>query len=133
MKRLFFAIPLVFTVASCGWYHQDKQSGNGGGQRDFSKATLSYSTVRDAVFIPYCTTCHSKARGDKGHVNLESYPNVFSLRAQIRAAVFSGDMPDDKTLPAAETQLLFAWIDAGAPEVSDIPVVKPTPTQPNPP
>lgn len=135
---LILSLPLGLTLSSCGYYHISKQKPESGIQ-NLSKATLSYDTVKAAVLKPYCLQCHSVAGGNRGRVNLESFENVVMLARSIRADVLSSAMPDDGPMPQQEIELIVAWIDAGTPLASDLPVPgqkadpTPEPTDPVPP
>ncbi|MBP6835553.1 MAG: hypothetical protein KA978_32510, partial [Deltaproteobacteria bacterium] len=73
-----------------------------------------------------CATCHRP--GESGPFSLVTYLDVARRRQQIRRVVTRGYMPpwkpvagsahfrDDRSLSAAERDLLLRWIGAGAPE-----------------
>lgn len=74
---------------------------------------IDWAYVSEKFFVPNCVRCH----GDAGDINLESYAAVKPNLDAIRAAVLvKKRMPPRKTLPAESTDILKAWLDAGAPE-----------------
>jgi uncharacterized membrane protein len=99
---------------------------------------LNYKFVNDQVLIKSCVGCHSEKGGNKGHVNLENYKNVFERKADIRKEVSEGTMPPssrpDLKLSDTQTQIIIDWIDNGARETLDSPL-NPDPQPPvvNPP
>lgn len=60
--------------------------------------------------------CHSKAAGNLGEINLETYQSVLSVRDNIRDEVVTKGMPLAPAHPLTEAQagLIIRWIDAGA-------------------
>jgi mono/diheme cytochrome c family protein len=101
---------LSFSMAACSSYQEkdvkDLSRSQGGG-------TISYSTVREKVFVPNCVACH----GTSGGVNLESYKSVKLHLKKIEKVVFvTQTMPKGRNLGSAESELLRTWINAGAPE-----------------
>ena len=63
------------------------------------------------------------ARGNRGGINLEIYANAQPLASKILASTAGGQMPlTGPLVPAADIEILRAWFEAGAPEVSDIPL-----------
>lgn len=89
---------------------------------------LSYDFIAKNIIGPKCLECHSKTGGDADGINLETYENVTANLGLIRSEVASDSMPKNRTrLSLKEKQLLFTWIDAGAPIT-----IKPTPPPPTP-
>lgn len=139
----FILVILILGLIGCGYEHTtvpgQKPGGGGGPQTGEGGAPgteLSFSNVKAQVFEPYCVACHSNATRNAAGVNLETYAAVAPAAASIRQAVASGFMPRNSTLPEPQKQLLFAWIDAGSPEVGDggtAPPTNPNPGQPQPP
>ncbi len=89
-----------------------------------------FAMVSQAVFIPHCVKCHSNT-GAKGGVNLEVYANAARHASEIGSSLDIDDMP--RKAPALDPKLkaiVYAWIDAGAPETiaaqSPVPVKPPT-------
>lgn len=83
---------------------------------EVSLSQLSYALIRDQVLAPRCTECH----GSKGGVNLESYESVKKWLPQLSiVTLVEKTMPPNKSLDTNETQLLSAWIKAGAPEKAE--------------
>lgn len=93
-------------------------------------ATPDFAFVSQAVFVPHCVKCHSN-QGAKGGVNLEQYANAARHASEIGATLDIDDMP--RKAPALDSKLkaiVYAWIDAGAPETippeTSAPVKPPT-------
>jgi mono/diheme cytochrome c family protein len=81
-----------------------------------SPSTPDFAMVSQAVFVPHCVKCHG-ATMTKGGVNLEAYANAARHAQEIADSLDTDDMPRkapplDPTLKA----IVYAWIDAGAPE-----------------
>lgn len=109
-SRLLILIALV-SLGSCGNYEESKgfiesgSAGLGAGQE------VSFADVSEQIFSTKCTSCH---------LQYENYSAVVAELGAIRSAVESNRMP--KNMPAltsAQKALLFAWIDAGAPDRVD--------------
>lgn len=81
---------------------------------------LTFAFVSEKVLKTNCTKCHSDEGGNRGDVNLETYGDTFMARDDIRKDVMKGKMPpkSPKGIPLTDEQkrILFAWLDAGAPE-----------------
>ena len=60
------------------------------------------------------SNCHSAGSSNAGG-ELTDYNKVFNKRAQIRAAVNSGIMPQSGTLTTDQKKKIICWIDGGAP------------------
>ena len=91
--------------------------------------TPDFAFVSQAVFVPHCVKCHGNA-GAKGGVNLEVYANAARHATEIGAALDIDDMP--RKAPALDPKLkaiVYAWIDAGAPETV-LPGTPPAPVKP---
>ena len=132
MARLvqpFIVFPiLLLALGGCTFFHDKTLSGdsllNGSGVVDGAK--ISFQTVRQQVFAPNCISCH----GNSGGVNLENYSSVIRNLARIeKAALIDKTMPRDRQLGGGESNLLNAWIQAGAPENpgGEAPPAPPTP------
>lgn len=131
-----FVIGWLCLLTACGYYHEvkDGQSGQGA----LTGGTMGFASVKAAVFDPYCIACHGQ--NGAGGVSLETYARVLPLKDAIRSSVVSGRMPKRSTLPEREKSILLAWIDAGAPENSNLPLdgggntggVPPPPPPPSP-
>lgn len=76
----------------------------------------TFAMVFKQVIEPSCLKCHSDAGGNSHRVNLETYANVFRLKADIRNAIVEGSMPRRSKLTDEQKKLILDWIDAGAHE-----------------
>lgn len=73
---------------------------------------MSYSTVRERVFIPKCISCH----GNSGGCNLETYESARARASDIeRKALIERSMPPNGPLTSIEARILDKWIKDGAP------------------
>lgn len=96
--------------------------------RFYEVGQVSYAMVQDKVFKPSCVQCHSKAAGNGGGVNLESYTSVSANLSKINSSVFeSHKMPKTGALSEDQLAMLDAWIKAGGPENAN-PLAGPPPT-----
>ena len=79
-------------------------------------SAVTFSDVKEKVFVPHCLKCHATDT-QKGDIDLEQFETAFAAAAMIREEVAADRMPRRAPpLPAELKALLFAWIDAGAPE-----------------
>jgi uncharacterized membrane protein len=122
------AVVLLFLnlcCLGCGNYHEDYgvPSEADGAQGKPGDTTLSFAAVRDIVFSPRCFVCHSQARGNQGGINLETYARVSALLSDIQRQVESDTMPlGGPPLGPLQKNILISWIQAGAPEQSNLPL-----------
>ncbi len=107
MKKIMMVL-LTVIVAACGNYEETKGFVEVGSARLDRTKSISFKEVSEQIFKSKCTSCH---------IQYESYAGVVNELGAIRSAVASNRMP--KNMPAlnsAQKELLFAWIDAGAPQ-----------------
>lgn len=79
-------------------------------------SAVTFADVKEKVFVPHCLKCHATDT-QKGDIDLEQFETAFAAAAMIREEVSADRMPRRAPpLPAELKALLFAWIDAGAPE-----------------
>ena len=134
-NTILIAVTLALTVAGCSYRH-NKQSpealaaGSGpGATGTLRNSELSFARVQSDVISPSCTTCHFHS--ETGNLPLTSYNAVVAHRDDIFNEVFvDHTMPKGSVLTSVQSNLLKAWLAAGAPldppaEVT--PVVTPTP------
>jgi hypothetical protein len=136
MKNFVFLLltaSIVPFFSSCRFYYKEKPQKGLLIPRNLSQ--ISYQMVNAKVFAPRCISCH----GNSGGVNLETYAAVkLNLAAIETSALITKTMPKNGLLSTGESDLLLAWIKAGAPENSQntnptstptpIPTISPTPT-----
>lgn len=87
-----------------------------------SAITLNYENIRKYVLAPSCIRCHSEAGGNRGDVNLETYQSNMENLKDIKDDVLDGSMPKKGKLTEDQKNLILAWINAGAPENSTLPL-----------
>ena len=82
---------------------------------------ISFDEVFNKVIKTNCLQCHSKAGGEKGHINLETYAGVFENRSDIKDDMLDKSMPDKGGTPLtdAQSKLILDWLDQGAKEKPD--------------
>ena len=86
-------------------------------------ATLSFETASVIFNRHSCMGCHTEATGNKGGINLETYDNTVKWAQEIKSTVTLGFMPlRGPRINGQDLSVLTAWIDAGAPEFSDLPL-----------
>ena len=76
----------------------------------------NYNTGVQPLITTYCllgSNCHSSRSTNTGG-ELTDYNKVFAKRAAIRAAVYSGTMPQTGSLTADQKKKIVCWIDNGA-------------------
>lgn len=115
-------VTTILALNACTFQHNKVTTGEDG----FGKAPLcepiSFSQVQAEIFgtpqssTGKCLACHV-AGGPL--LALDTYSSVKARLAQIEDSVRSNRMPKNAVLPAATKQLLFAWIQQGAPELAD--------------
>lgn len=109
-------LTICFILLTGCSYYVDKTNDGGGDQSqgvtEAEKLNLSYKIVNEKVFAPRCVSCH----GNAGGINLSSYESVIAnLGAVERTALRTKTMPKGESLSQQESQLLEAWLQAGAP------------------
>jgi hypothetical protein len=120
LSRIIVPIGLLFSLAGCnqnlGAASLTNFDANDLSQGQAAAAAVTFSDVKDNVFVPHCLKCHSTDI-QKGDIDLERFETAFAVAAMIREEVESDRMPRRAPPLTAELKaLLFAWIDAGAPE-----------------
>lgn len=128
MKKVL-ALVILILLAGCN-FNRPKGPGDGKGRPPGQKpdvGPVDFATVQSTVIAPKCASCHSNAGGNAGGANLETYANVKALvdRIQYRSLV-KKDMPP-VALSSAESNVLAAWIEQGAPEIVEGGSQKPEP------
>ncbi len=89
---------------------------------------ITFKMVNEQVIATNCSQCHSVAGGNKGGINLEGYTNTFNRVDALRETVVTraNHMAPMPALSEAQTKLLLAWIDSGAPETEfEVPSMNP--------
>lgn len=78
--------------------------------------TFDFATIKSQIFVPHCLKCHSTDTA-KGDVDLETYSSAVQFKKELREVIETNEMPR-KAPPLADPlkAMLFAWLDAGAPE-----------------
>lgn len=101
-------IILTFLLSSCGNYLKQKKALASFDQTQQEILSSDFQSVKEVVFSPRCIECHSQ---------YESYSAVKREIQAIRISVEAGRMPKTGG-PLSESQknILYAWIDRGAPE-----------------
>lgn len=116
--RIASGLVLIASLASCNYSRQKQapEGGGPGGARVQDLGPLDYATLKQTVIGPQCLSCHANQTGNKGNLNLETYAAVrASLNRIAYRSLEKRDMPPSG-LPSAETSILRAWLEAGAPE-----------------
>ncbi|CAN5630796.1 hypothetical protein BH10BDE1_BH10BDE1_10280 [soil metagenome] len=122
LKGLIITATAVFATAGCnqnlGHPTADVMVSGGSEYRASAAAlgAVDFALVSKQVFQPHCLKCHSTDVA-KGDVVLDVYNSAFLARAEVRKNVEKDAMPRKAAPLSPELKaLLFAWIDAGAPE-----------------
>jgi hypothetical protein len=84
---------------------------------DCSTVNTSFSASVSPLIMTSCAKsgCHATGSSN-GPGALTTYTQIFNQRDRIRAAVASGQMPQDATFTAKQKATITCWIDAGAPQ-----------------
>jgi hypothetical protein len=113
---------LAFLLAACGNYHEVYNSDGGKSVDKSAFKTLSYAAVQALVFDGYCAHCHGNTVA-KANLNVDNYQSVLGMRDKIKSDVMSDHMPMNETrVPSDLKTILVAWVDAGAPMTSNLPM-----------
>jgi hypothetical protein len=118
MKKAIALIIIAAAVILACSKSKDTPNNEGGNTLDCSTVSAkTYTTDVSPIIQSKCATdgnCHGS-----GSVNgpgaLVTYSAIFNARANIRAAVASGEMPLTGSLTTAQKNSILCWIDSGAP------------------
>lgn len=110
---------LVFSVGCSDWSRMWSSSQSPFAPLSVQEASvkLNYSYVQSNVLIPYCIRCH----GDSGGVNLESIESIRQNAQKIMDSLSPGAQkamprgPEGAKMSNSEKQILYDWLNAGAP------------------
>lgn len=126
---------LTILIAACGNYQEVYNKPGANVNKDSFK-TLSFAAVETLVFQPYCVHCHGNTVAKK-NLNLTQYQAALGSKDQIMSDVMGNAMPlGEAPVPDDMKSILAAWINAGAPMTSTIPMPgagTPPPPPPPPP
>ena len=108
-------LTFLLFIWSCSKEGEDENPGNNN-SIDCSGAPKTFSGDVNPLVQSVCNTpaCHASG-STNGPGALTNYTQVFNARAQIRSAISSGFMPQDRTFTAAQRSAFICWIDNGAP------------------
>src|SRR4030095_16797181 len=103
----------LFVVSSCSKEGSDNNPNNN--DINCSGAHNTFSCGVSPLVQGVCNTppCHASG-STNGPGPLTNYTQVFNARAQIRSAISSGFMPQDRTFTSAQKSAFICWIDNGA-------------------
>lgn len=115
VHRILLISFTLLTLAAC-----DKPSHNtfviaGPPDRLKGEDTLGFGVVSAILGNNRCSKCHD---------SFKNYPAVKGEITEIVSQIESGAMPDDRgpRVPANELEILKAWMAAGSPETSNLPL-----------
>jgi hypothetical protein len=112
MKK-FFGLSVALIVITLGCKKSsDKESEP---TVDCGTITTTFSANVSPLMLSSCAKsgCHA-AGSTNGPGALTNYTQIYNSRVAIRAAVSSGEMPQDATFSATQKAIVTCWIDAGA-------------------
>ncbi|HTL12843.1 MAG TPA: hypothetical protein VL588_10165 [Bdellovibrionota bacterium] len=116
-----WVLPLAVALAGCRVIPVGYEA-HGQDAQPLAGSIPSFAQVREEVFIPKCVHCHEHKD------DFQSYGATYAMRMDIGQRVFiDHDMPKHDVLTHAQSGLLKAWLDAGAPEDPAAPEPEPTP------
>ena len=113
--KCFVTVLLVslFVISSCSKKGSDTNPNNN--NIDCSGAPKTFTVDVNPLVQGVCNMPSCHARGStNGPGPLTNYTQVFNARAQIRSAISSGFMPQDRTFNSAQKSAFICWIDNGA-------------------
>jgi hypothetical protein len=117
MKKAML-LSIVFMFAAVLIISCSKTDSPGGNNHtvDCSAGPKSFATDVNPLIQTFCNqaNCHAP-NSVNGPGPLTNFTEVFNARAQIRAQVLAGLMPQNTTLTAAQKNTIICWIDSGAP------------------
>lgn len=114
----------ITTLAACTFQRNKVTTSDGG----FGKVCepVSFAQVQAEIFgtpqasTGKCLACHVPGGP---LMALDTFGAVKAKLVQIEDSVRAGRMPKNAPLPAAAKQILYAWIQQGAPEIADAKLV----------
>lgn len=113
MKKIPGLVACVILFALSCSKHSD--STNDTGTVDCGTITTTFSANVSPLITSSCAKSGCHASGSiNGPGALTTYTQIFNSRVAIRAAVASGEMPEDATFTATQKAIITCWIDAGA-------------------
>ncbi len=90
---------------------------NNASQETSTPVVINYALLNSQIFAPICLRCHSKAAGNQGGINLETYTTVKQNLSNVQSVIATNFMPlNGPPLSQALKNLLNAWIVNGAPQ-----------------
>jgi len=103
----------LFAITSCSKEGSDNNPSNS--NIDCSGAPKTFSGDVNPLVQSVCNmpSCHASG-STNGPGPITNYTQVFNARAQIRSAISSGFMPQDRTFTTAQKSAFICWIDSGA-------------------
>ena len=113
MKKIpVLVIGLVLLMVACS---KSNDKNNNSNTVDCGSITTTFAANVSPLILSSCAKsgCHN-AGSTNGPGALTNYTNIFANRVAIRAAVSSGEMPQDATFSATQKATITCWIDAGA-------------------
>jgi hypothetical protein len=113
MKKIFGSMACIALLVMACSKNSDKTSDTG--TVDCSTITTTFSVNVGPLVTTSCAKSGCHASGStNGPGALTTYTQIFNNRVAIRAAVASGEMPQDATFTASQKAIITCWIDAGA-------------------
>ncbi len=121
--KLFLVAAAILPVSGCGYYSENLTPPSVGQAPFDVRAKLGFEIVKTILARNKCLECHSAERGNRGGLNLESYASVKPAAASVASTTASGFMPlGGPRVNVGDVAVLQAWADAGAPEISALPL-----------
>jgi len=113
MKKIFGSVACIVILAIACSKSSEKTGDTG--TVDCSTITTTFSANVGPLVTTSCAKSGCHASGStNGPGALTNYTQIFNSRVAIRAAVASGEMPQDATFTAPQKAIITCWIDAGA-------------------
>jgi hypothetical protein len=108
----------VFSACSKSSISKDGGSGSGGITFSCNGISPKFSTDIQPILNTVCSinsNCHASGSNNFGGV-LTTFAEVNAKKADIRAQILSGTMPQSGTISQAQINAFICWIDGGGPD-----------------
>ena len=108
----------IFSACSKNSTGKDGGAGSGGISFSCNGITPKFSADIQPILNTVCSVnsnCHASGSTNFGGV-LTTFGEVNAKKADIRAQILSGAMPQTGTISQAQINAFICWIDSGAPD-----------------
>jgi hypothetical protein len=119
MKTYTLTACLVFAIVFFSTCSKKDAATGGGSSKTFSCTSIAPTFTGDVqpILTTVCSinsNCHAGGTTNSGGP-FTNYTEVNARKADIRAAILSGTMPQSGSISQAQVNAFICWIDSGAP------------------